>query len=223
MKVYKEKTLKRLRKKNLPACELMSQSEYDEWMTEEVLRYKRTRLLTADVMFGVRRGIRSAVALVCKSHNLTCFFDDIMSDVTLSLAEKWLFQYDPIKSRISYFLSYIGFRLAEKRINVYHTEHMQSEDWHEQMSPEPQDKFLMQDFIFDRLPTIQWRMHPTICRWIALFILAGVSKKVVLKALHETILENRPFRCNLLYDYTLVTVRIELADKLERHSGGVLS
>lgn len=222
MRIYKLKTIKRLRKKNLPACELMSQIDYDEWMTEQVVCYKRAKEITADLMFGIARGIRSAVAFVCQKHDLLCYFDDVLNDVMLLLLDKWLFRYDPVRSRITYYLSFVGYFCAVKCVSKYHTEHMQDEYWHEVISPEPTETFIIEDFLFGTLPKLKWRMAPQVCSWISLFVLAGVQKKTVMKALHDTIYENRPHRANTFYDYTLVTLRIELDRQLERQTGGVL-
>jgi hypothetical protein len=218
---YKPKTLLRLKKKNAPGCEFLTDKDFDEWMTEEVLRFQRTKIISSELVSGLARGLRSVVAFACKKHSLTCIFDDILHDAILAFLEKYLPVYDPIRSRITYYLSKYGYFVAMDVLEFSHSENMREEDYYIEMSPLPEETFVLEDFLLISIPDIQWRMSSTICTWIALLIVMGIEKKKVLLMMDDTILHRCPHKQDVLYDYTLVTLRITLAKQLERNSGGM--
>jgi hypothetical protein len=223
MKPYAPRTIKGLRKKLVPGCEVMTVEDFDEWMTEEVLRYQRTKVLTSDLMFGVSRGIRPAVLYVCCQMKLRCWFDDMLNDVLLQFVEKDLFKYDPVKARITHYLSWLGYKRACRRVTFYLSPHQEVPDDFD--FPDRQDEaklFFTEDFLCSNVPNIRWRRDPEICRWLSFFILAGVKRSVVLDALKQTFYHGNTPAAKSVYNYALVTVRIELAERIERYSGGEL-
>jgi hypothetical protein len=214
--VYKNKTLIRLKKKLAPSCEQMNREEFEDWMVEEVVRYCRTKEITSGLVSGIARGVRSAVLFSCKRFNRLEWFDDLLNDTILQVVEKDLSRYDPVRGGIIYYLSLAGFRYAWKRVQWYHLGEPLDNYSDTLIAPAPSELFFIEDFADEIMTKKDWRMHPALCSWAVHFVLIAARPSDVLMAL-TTFIKSRS-DARLLYFYVLVTMRIELAQRLERHS-----
>lgn len=211
--------LLRLRKKHLPVYEKLNETEFEDWLQEELFRYQRTKESTSETIGGIVRAIRKVVYVVAKRYKQLCSFEDLLHDAAIRLLEHEAKLWNPLKGGASRYLTFKAMAYTVRQVPKYKSEHMVELDPYSLRTWDQAEEWFVEDFI-DELPILQWRLDSRICNLIAIHLMAGQPRSEVIRLLRRTVFKvsksdgQSNAEAQIHYQYVLVILRITLREKL---------
>lgn len=210
-----------MRKAYLPICEQLSLAEFEDYLEEELVKFKRTQISTNVLVEALTRALRPVVMRAAEYNKQVHAFEDLLHDTILYMLEWGIFKFDPFRGRAVYWTQFTGwFYSLAQCCRVYKSDHLLDDKLLYNKSEPQQNTFFLEDFLAFHVRNLHWRHSPKVCNWVACFILAGVRRRWILRVLHQTLYPKKEQQAEAIkiFQYVTVTLRLEVMNALDRYS-----